>query len=138
VSYQGARQSYRLRGRGGPLLKLGLVRIDFVGILRLEGVVVSLLPLRLHVGLVGVVAGVVAGVAALFLLLDLVLRHMVEVLIKIYILIVEKRADPHKQEVRVQKDERFEDPEKIHGSQRQIKMWETRGLRTGVSDLKEE
>jgi hypothetical protein len=134
VSYQGARQSYRLRGRGGPLLKLGLVRIDFVGILRLEGVVVSLLPLRLHVGLVGVVA----GVAALLLLLDLVLRHMVEVLIKIYILIVEKRADPHKQEVRVQKDERFEDPEKIHGSQRQIKMWETRGLRTGVSDLKEE
>jgi hypothetical protein len=70
VSYQGARQSSRLRGRGGPLLKLGLVRIDFVGILRLEGVVVSLLPLRLHVGLVGIVAGVAA---LLLLLLDLVL-----------------------------------------------------------------
>jgi hypothetical protein len=52
VAYQGTREASRLWSRGGPLLELGLVR-----------------TLRLHVGLVGVVA----GVAALLLLLDLVL-----------------------------------------------------------------
>ena len=68
VAYQGTREASRLWSRGGPLLELGLVRIHLVRV-GLEGVVLLLLPLRLHVGLVGVVA----GVAALLLLLDLVL-----------------------------------------------------------------
>jgi hypothetical protein len=68
VAYQGTREAPRLWSRGGPLLELGLVRIHLVRV-GLEGVVLLLLPLRLHVGLVGVVA----GVAALLLLLDLVL-----------------------------------------------------------------
>jgi hypothetical protein len=68
VAYQGTRETSRLWSRGGPLLELGLVRIHLVRV-GLEGVVLLLLPLRLHVGLVGVVA----GVAALLLLLDLVL-----------------------------------------------------------------
>ncbi len=81
MAYQGAREASRLWSRGGPLLELGFVRIHLVGVVRLEGVVVPLLPLRLHVGLklgfvrihlVGVVR-LVAGVAALLLLLDLVL-----------------------------------------------------------------
>jgi hypothetical protein len=69
VAYQGTRETSRLWSRGGPLLELGLVRVHLVGVVRLEGVVLLLLPLCLHVGLVGVVA----GVAALLLLLDLVL-----------------------------------------------------------------
>jgi hypothetical protein len=69
VAYQGTREAPRLWSRGGPLLELGLVRIHLVRV-GLEGVVLLLLlPLRLHVGLVGVVD----GVAALLLLLDLVL-----------------------------------------------------------------
>jgi hypothetical protein len=68
VAYQGTRETSRLWSRGGPLLELGLVRIHLVRV-GLEGVVLLLLPLRLHVGLVGVVD----GVAALLLLLDLVL-----------------------------------------------------------------
>ncbi len=68
VAYQGARQSSRLRSRGGPLLKLGLIRVHLILAVRLEGVV--LLLLRLHIGLVSVVAGVAA---LLLLLLDLVL-----------------------------------------------------------------
>jgi hypothetical protein len=40
--------------------------------------------------------------------------------------------------IREEEKQSFEDPWKIHGSQRQIKMLEARGLRTGVSDLKEE
>jgi hypothetical protein len=90
VAYQGTREASRLWSRGGPLLELGLVRIHLVRV-GLEGVVLLLLPLRLHVGLVGVVA----GVAALLLLLDLVLWHMVKVLIKhMDILVVGKGADP--------------------------------------------
>jgi len=68
VAYQGTREASRLWSRGGPLLELGLVRIHLVRV-GLEGVVLLLLPLRLHVGLIGVVA----GVATLLLLLDLVL-----------------------------------------------------------------
>ena len=68
MAYQGTREASRLWSRGGPLLELGLVRIHLVRI-GLEGVVLLLLPLRLHVGFVSVVA----GVAALLLLLDLVL-----------------------------------------------------------------
>jgi hypothetical protein len=68
VAYQGTREASRLWSRGGPLLELGLVRNHHVRV-GLEGVVLLLLPLRLHVGLVGVVT----GVAALLLLLDLVL-----------------------------------------------------------------
>jgi hypothetical protein len=67
VAYQGARKPTRLRSRGGPLLELGLVRVHLILAVRLEGVV---LLLRLHIGLVGVVAGVAA---LLLLLLDLVL-----------------------------------------------------------------
>ena len=69
MSYQGARQSSRLWSRGGPLLEFGLVRIHLGIRVGLEGVIVVLLPLRLHVGFVSIVA----GVAALLLLLDLVL-----------------------------------------------------------------
>jgi hypothetical protein len=68
VAYQGTRETSRLWGGGGPLLELGLIRIHLI-LVGLEGVVVLLLPLHIHVGLVGVVA----GVAALLLLLDLVL-----------------------------------------------------------------
>ena len=68
MAYQGAREASRLWSRGGPLLELGLVRIHLVGVIRLEGVVLLLLPLRFHVGVVSV-----AGIAALLLLLDLVL-----------------------------------------------------------------
>ncbi len=68
MAYQGARQSSRLRSRGGPLLKFGLVRIHLVGVVGLEGVVL-LLPLHIYVRIVSVVT----GVAALLLLLDLVL-----------------------------------------------------------------
>jgi hypothetical protein len=81
VAYQGTRETSRLWSWGGPLLELGLVRVHLLLAIRLEGVVVLLLPLRLHVGFVSVVA----GVAALLLLLDLVLWHMVKVLIKVYI-----------------------------------------------------
>jgi hypothetical protein len=69
VAYQGARQSSRLWSRGGPLLEFGLVRIHLSVLVGLEGVVLLLLPLHVHIRLVGVVA----GVAALLLLLDLML-----------------------------------------------------------------
>jgi len=69
VAYQGAREASRLRSRGGPLLELGLVRIHLGVLVGLEGVVLLLLPLHVHVRLVGVIAGVVL----LLLLLDLVL-----------------------------------------------------------------
>ncbi len=69
MAYQGARQSSRLWSRGGPLLEFGLVRIHLGVLVGLEGVVLLLLPLHVHIRLVGVVA----GVAALLLLLDLVL-----------------------------------------------------------------
>ncbi len=69
MAYQGTREASRLWGRGGPLLELGLVRVHLLLTIRLEGVVVLLLPLRFHVGVVSIVA----GVAALLLLLDLVL-----------------------------------------------------------------
>ena len=81
MAYQGARETSRFWSRGRSPLELGLIWIHLVGVVGLESVVVLLLPLRLHVGLVGVVA----GVAALLLLLDLVLGHMVKVLIKVYI-----------------------------------------------------
>jgi hypothetical protein len=69
VAYQGARETSRFWSRGRSPLELGLIWIHLVGVVGLESVVVLLLPFRLHVGLVGVVA----GVAALLLLLDLVL-----------------------------------------------------------------
>ncbi len=67
MAYQGTREASRLRSRGGPLLKLSLVRVHLLLAVRLEGVIILLLPLRFHVGVVSVVA----GVAALLLLLDL-------------------------------------------------------------------
>jgi hypothetical protein len=70
VAYQGTREASRLWSRGGPLLELGLVRVHLLLAVRLEGVVVLLLPFNFHVGLVSVVAGVAAF---LLLLLDLVL-----------------------------------------------------------------
>jgi hypothetical protein len=69
VAYQGTREASRLWSRGGPLLELCLVRVHLI-LVGLEGVVVLLLPLHIHVGLVSVVAGVAA---LLLLLLDLVL-----------------------------------------------------------------
>ena len=69
MAYQGARETSRFWSRGGPLLELGLVRVHLLLAVRLEGVVL-LLPLHIHVGLVGIVAGVAA---LLLLLLDLVL-----------------------------------------------------------------
>ncbi len=69
MTYQGAREASRVRSRGGPLLEFGLVRIHIGVLVGLEGVVLLLLPLYVHVRFVGVIAGVVA----LLLLLDLVL-----------------------------------------------------------------
>jgi hypothetical protein len=68
VAYQGTREASGFWSRGGPLLELGLVRVHLI-LVGLEGVVVLLLPLHVHVRLVGVVA----GVTLLLLLLDLVL-----------------------------------------------------------------
>jgi hypothetical protein len=73
VAYQGAREATGLRSRGGPPLELRFVRVHLfvvVGILSLEGVILLLLPLHVHVRLVGVITGVAA---LLLLLLDLVL-----------------------------------------------------------------
>ena len=69
MAYQGAREASRVWSRGGPLLEFGLVRIHLGVRVGLEGAVLLLLPLHVHVRLVGVIAGVVA----LLLLLDLVL-----------------------------------------------------------------
>jgi hypothetical protein len=69
VAYQGTRETARLWGRGGPPLKLRLIRVHLVIAVGFEGVLV-LLPLHVHVRLVGVVTGVAA---LLLLLLDLVL-----------------------------------------------------------------
>jgi hypothetical protein len=70
VAYQGRREASRFRSRGRSPLELGLVRIHLGVLVGLEGVVVLLLPLHVHVRLMGVVAGVAA---LLLLLLDLVL-----------------------------------------------------------------
>jgi hypothetical protein len=67
VAYQGTREASGFWSRGGPLLELGLVRVHLI-LVGLEGVSL-LLPLNVHVRLVGVVA----GVTLLLLLLDLVL-----------------------------------------------------------------
>ncbi len=72
MAYQGARQSSRLWSRGRSPLELGLVRVHLVGVVSLEGVVLLLLPLHIHVGLVGIIADV-AAFLLLLLLLDLVL-----------------------------------------------------------------
>ncbi len=72
MAYQGARETTRLRGRGIAAEELLLVRVH-LPLVRLEGVVI-LLPLHIHVRLVGV-GGAVVGVFALLLLLDLVLKQ---------------------------------------------------------------
>ena len=71
MAYQGARKTTGFRSGGGPPLELHFVRVHLVVILGLEGVVLVLLPLHVHVRLVGVVTGVAA--LLLLLLLDLVL-----------------------------------------------------------------
>jgi hypothetical protein len=71
VAYHGTRETAGFWSGGGPPLKLRLVGVGDV-LVGLEGILV-LLPLHVHVRLVGVV-GAVAGVfALLLLLLDLVL-----------------------------------------------------------------
>jgi hypothetical protein len=69
VVYQGAREASRFRSRGRSPLELGLVRIHLGVLVGLEGVL-FLLPLHVHLRLVGIVAGVAT---LLLLLLDLVL-----------------------------------------------------------------